>query len=337
MSEKVLISVALCTYNGERFLGEQLESLARQSRLPDELVVVDDGSTDGTVAVLENFARTSPFPVRIQLNQSTLGVTKNFEKALTQCLGELLFLCDQDDLWETEKIARMAAFLQQTPQVNVVFSDAFLVDEKAAFLPHRLWDAVQLQPAQLEQWRQGKSIKLMLLGNRVAGCTMALRKSFLDQLPPFPTDIPEFLHDTWIALVASVLNEIQFIDLPLVKYRQHPAQQVGTQRERPQALTLRKRLSRPHREKLAPLQKTHAELSKLYGYLQRIVPTDNENMRLIAEKICFLSMRSTLPDNRLLRLPPILKEWRKGNYYRFAEQNTTAKGVFLTALGDFLE
>jgi glycosyltransferase involved in cell wall biosynthesis len=318
-------------------LGEQLESLARQTRLPDELAVVDDGSTDATVALLEKFAQTSPFPVHITVNTGNLGVTKNFEKALTQCRGEFLFLCDQDDLWEAEKIARMTAFLEQTPQVNVVFSDAFLVDEKAVLLPNRLWEAVQLLPAQLEQWRQGKSIRLMLLGNRVAGCTMALRKSFLEKLLPFPTDIDEFLHDTWIAFVASVLNEIQFIDQPLVKYRQHPAQQVGTQRERPQALTLRKRLSRPHTAKLAPLQKSHTELSKLYGYVQRIVPTDNENMRIIADKIYFLNMRAHLPNNRLMRLMPILNEWSKGSYRRFAEQDTTAKGVFLTALGDFLE
>jgi hypothetical protein len=103
------------------------------------------------------------------------------------------------------------------------------------------------------------------------------------------------------------------------------------------ALTLRQRLSRPHEEKLTPFQKQHHELNLLYGHLQRVVPKDNRNLKIVAEKIHFLSIRASLPNNRLLRITPIIKQWFKGNYHRFADQDTTSTGIFMTALGDVLE
>lgn len=336
-SHKTLISIALCTYNGEQFLLEQLESLLNQTKLPDELVVCDDGSTDGTVAIIQEFAKIAPFKVRIFINETTLGVTKNFEKALTLCKGDLLFLCDQDDIWEANKLAEVIAFLEKNSDLSVAFSDALLVDERGIYLQKRLWEIVQLGEIQLNTWRSGKSIELMLIGNRVAGCTMAIRRSFLQTITPFPTDIPDFLHDTWIAFVASLLNQIQFIELPLVKYRQHPMQQIGTRQKELPILTLRQRLKRSHESKLTPLKQQYEALLLLYTYLQKIIPADNKNLKVIAEKVYFLSVRASLPHNRLLRIGPIFKQWRKGNYPRFADQDTTKIGICMTALGDILE
>ncbi len=336
-TNKVLISVALCTYNGEQFLWEQLESLARQTQLPDEVVVCDDCSLDQTVELVKRFARIAPFKVRVFVNEQQLGVTKNFEKALTKCEGDLLFLADQDDIWEAEKIAKMARFLEKNPTVNVVFSDAVLVNEQAKPLHKTFWEVVRLHAAQLEQWRMGESLKIMLVGNRVAGCTMALRKSFLQTLLPFPSDIPEFLHDTWIAFAASVLDQIQFIAEPLVQYRQHSAQQVGTQPKNLVPLNLKQRLARPHRQKLLPFKQRQQELLRLYRHLQRVVPKDHKNLKIVEEKLHFLTVRANLSSNRVLRLVPVFKQWIKGNYHYFADQDTSAKGIFMTALGDVLE
>src|SRR5215470_8302349 len=98
------ISVAMCTYNGARFLAEQLGSLAAQSRLPDELVVCDDGSTDESAEIVKDFARHAPFPVRLEVNEENLGATKNFEKAIGLCRGEVIALSDQDDVWYPKKL-----------------------------------------------------------------------------------------------------------------------------------------------------------------------------------------------------------------------------------------
>lgn len=336
-TNKSLISVALCTYNGERFLWEQLESLARQTQLPDELVIYDDRSTDNTVDLVHKFALTAPFKVCVFVNEQQVGVTKNFEKALTQCTGDILFLCDQDDVWHPEKISHMAAFLEQNPALNVVFSDALLINEQGEPFQTTFWDVVRLQSVQLQQWRQGESIRVMLIGNRVAGCTMALRKSFLNQLLPFPLDIPDFLHDTWIAFVASVLDQIQFIPEPLVNYRQHAAQQVGTQPKNLVPLSLTQRLARPHQQKLIPYQQRQRELQTLYNHLQRVVPKENKNLKIVEEKLHFLTVRASLPGNRMLRLVPVFREWIRGNYHYFADQDTSPRGIFMTALGDVLE
>ncbi|MEZ4903934.1 MAG: glycosyltransferase family 2 protein [Spirosomataceae bacterium] len=336
-NHKVQISIALCTYNGENFLREQLRSLSLQTQLPDEVVVCDDGSTDGTVALLQKFVEEAPFKVRILVNEQTMGVTGNFEKVLLHCEGDILFLCDQDDIWEANKIAEITTFLAQNPSVQVAFSDALLVDEQGKSLSKKLWEIVRLNPSQLHQWHLGNSIQLMLVGNRVAGCTMALRRSFLQTITPFPTHIPDFLHDTWIAFVASLLNQIQFIDSPLVRYRQHPMQQVGTRSKNNTALTFRERIRRPHEAKLTPLKQQYEALNLLYTNLQKVVPSNNKNLKIVAEKLHFLSIRASLPNNRLLRIIPTFKEWRKGNYHLFADQDTTPLGICMTALGDILE
>src|SRR6266567_6944512 len=108
---KSRISVAMCTYNGARFLREQLESIAAQSRLPDELVVCDDGSTDETVETIKAFVGRAPFAVRLEINSKNLGSTKNFEKAIGLCEGEIIALADQDDVWKPQKLAVLEATL----------------------------------------------------------------------------------------------------------------------------------------------------------------------------------------------------------------------------------
>lgn len=336
-SHPQLISVAMCTYNGAEFVTKQLESIQNQTLLPDELVVCDDGSTDNTLLLVEQFAQHAPFPVRIFKNEQQLGVTKNFEKALTSCQGDLLFLADQDDCWLPEKVAHLSKVLRDNPTTNVVFSDAFLVDEYAQPLPQRFWEVVRFGPTQQQQWTQGKSIDVLLVGNRVAGCTMAVRRSFVETILPFPTDISEFLHDTWMAFVASVFDQIRFVPEPLIQYRQHGSQQVGTKSKEVQSVTLKNRFSRPHQAKLAPLQKQAAELNRTYTHLARVVPSSHPNLQVVAEKVHFLNVRAHLPDNRFRRIWPTLQQWRKGNYHRFADQDATTTGILLTALGDILE
>ena len=120
------LSVALATYNGERYLGEQLESILRQTRLPDELVIFDDASTDSTPAIVQEFAKAAPFPVRFQINAERLGSTRNFEAAIRACSGDIIFLCDQDDVWYPDKIARMEERFIKDPEAGAVFTDADL-------------------------------------------------------------------------------------------------------------------------------------------------------------------------------------------------------------------
>src|SRR5690349_20095217 len=130
MNEKP-ISVAMCTYNGARFLPEQLESIAAQTRLPGELVVCDDRSTDESAEIVRDFARRSPFSVRLEINQENLGSTKNFEKAIGLCQGEIIALADQDDVWHGQKLSCLAGVLENDDRIGAVFSDAELIEENS--------------------------------------------------------------------------------------------------------------------------------------------------------------------------------------------------------------
>ncbi|MFT5276204.1 MAG: glycosyltransferase involved in cell wall biosynthesis, partial [Saprospiraceae bacterium] len=123
------ISIALTTYNGAAYLQAQLNSYLVQERLPDELVVCDDVSTDETVTILEAFKKTAPFQVRVIINELNLGFTKNFEKALLNCSGDLVFLSDQDDVWYPEKILVVVKAFLQNPDKYLLIHDGDLVDE----------------------------------------------------------------------------------------------------------------------------------------------------------------------------------------------------------------
>src|ERR1700733_5344548 len=129
----------MCTYNGERYLREQLDSITSQTMLPAELIICDDGSVDSTLKIAEDFAHSSPFKVRVQRNSKNLGVTKNFEQAICLSSGEFIALCDQDDVWYPQKLAALSAKLSANPLAGGVFSNADLIDENSRPLGKELW------------------------------------------------------------------------------------------------------------------------------------------------------------------------------------------------------
>jgi Glycosyltransferases involved in cell wall biogenesis len=218
------VSIALCTYNGERFLDEQLRSISEQSRLPDEVVVCDDRSTDSTWEILERFRDNAPFPVRLTQNETTLGSTKNFENAITLCSGEIIFLCDQDDVWNSIKIERMAVRFERDDQLAILFSNGRLVDENLKPLGRELWDLVF--PNAMRKAFTGQPFETLLWQNAATGAAMAFRSRYRNEILPFP-QISGQIHDAWIALVLSQIGKIDTINEPLFSYRQHSGQQLG--------------------------------------------------------------------------------------------------------------
>jgi glycosyltransferase involved in cell wall biosynthesis len=218
------LSVALCTYNGSAHLSEQLKSLARQSRPADELIVFDDASTDGTGEILERFAAEARFPVTIRANPERLGSTKNFEHAIGACNGDVISLCDQDDVWREDKLALTeAAFLRQ-PDLGFVFGDADVCDESGKALGYRLWDSVRFFPRLRRQMENGRGFEVLLRQNVVTGATMAFASKFRSMLLPIDS---RWMHDGWIALLLSAVEPVALIAEPVIRYRQHARQAVG--------------------------------------------------------------------------------------------------------------
>lgn len=219
------ISIALCTYNGEKFLQEQLDSLAQQSCLPDDLVVCDDGSTDATLDILEDFFKTAPFRARIFKNELNLGPAANFAKAVGLCEGEWIFLCDQDDSWlpdkikfSAEKMAEMEKeFGSDTP--ILVHSDAVVADQGLKELHPSLWAFQYSSP------QKGHPLAKLLNQNLVTGCTAVLNRSLRDKAFPLPETV--MMHDWWLALVAATFGQIGYIPDQTLLYRQHGKNDTG--------------------------------------------------------------------------------------------------------------
>jgi glycosyltransferase involved in cell wall biosynthesis len=333
------ISVALCTYNGTAYLSTQWQSLLEQQQLPDEVVVCDDKSTDGTIELVNQLAANAPFTVRIIENKEQLGFNKNFECALKACTGDLIFLCDQDDFWLPEKIITMTKFMNQHPQTQLAFCDAWVTDAHLMGREKHFWDVVRFNKMAQDRWQAGEAMEILLDGNRMMGCATVIRKDFLNYVLPIPSNLPgDYIYDGWMALVGAACNTITFIDKPLQLYRTHVAQQVGVRPpETVERIRLRDRITRHRARKLAPLAEKKVVLTKIDHLLNERVPTDAPGLPQLHRSLSHFSMRSSLPPNRLKRLLPVLTSMMNGNYKRYAEPAANWYAPYLAVLGDILE
>jgi glycosyltransferase involved in cell wall biosynthesis len=211
------VSIALATFNGARFLPQQLESLARQSLPPLELVVGDDGSTDETLSLLAAFAQQAPFPVRVEQNPVPLGYGANFVAIAGRCQGELIAFCDQDDVWEPRKLEVMTAWFDK-PEVMLAHHNAVITDEAGRALglvykknlPSRVYAPLATDP-----WWP------------VHGHAEVMRRQLLTFAPYQPQTLEPLdqrcamPHDRFFFFWATVLGQIAYEKTPLVAYRQH--------------------------------------------------------------------------------------------------------------------
>jgi glycosyltransferase involved in cell wall biosynthesis len=222
------VSVALCTYQGENHLQEQLDSIAAQSRPPDEMVVCDDSSTDRTLEILDLFRSQAPFPVRVHVNEKRLGPGKNFEGAIERCRGELIFTSDQDDVWHPEKLRTLVPTLVATPQVGAVFCDAEVVDERLMPLGYSLWEFLRFRGRLQKKVSGGETLAVLLRHNVMLGMTVGFRARFRDLILPIPADCP---YDVWIPILIAAVADVTMVPQRLSKYRQHEGQVVGAMKK----------------------------------------------------------------------------------------------------------
>ena len=219
-------SVALCTYNGEKFITEQLDSILRQTLQVDEIVICDDRSTDRTFEILREYQQKYPEKIRLYLNEENLRSVKNFEKAIRLCTNEIIFLSDQDDVWLPEKVETVLNYFEKNPETQVLATNGFGIDEDGNLLKNMvaIWDIPELLR------KKSHDINYFFLiafyGNIATGATMSLRREFLEEIIPFPI-IETLHHDEWIALISSANSRFELINDKLIKYRIHQNQQVG--------------------------------------------------------------------------------------------------------------
>lgn len=224
------ISIALCTFNGEKYIKKQLESYLNQTYPPNELIICDDGSTDLTVSILEDFQEKAPFPVRIYINNPNLGVRENFAKVISLCSGDIIFLSDQDDVWLPRKIEVYSNFFLQNPDCILLFSNAYLIDENGNRNENLLWDHLEFDEKNILLWLDNiNALKSLMMGRTyVTGATIAFKSTLKERALPFPNlQQLGWWHDGWLALIAAAQNGLYFISDVLIEYRLHQGQQLG--------------------------------------------------------------------------------------------------------------
>jgi len=302
----------MATYQGAEFLGEQLESIAKQTRQPDELIVSDDCSTDETVAIANRFAEGAPFAVRIFLNERNLGFSGNFERALAKSEGDLIFFSDQDDVWFPGKIERITAEFERSAGVLAVIHDQRTLDQRSG----RIFERSYFD----NQKALGLADKELVSGNFTA-----LRRELVNIVLPFP---PQIAYDFWIARLSTALNCRAVIREPLQLYRRHSSNlsQPVLSNPRPTLLSELRRMGpkdpRPHwLETLEQCQLASTRVQERSGAIDECLGQGRAKASLAGLS---LQMRSLERRIEVMSLPPlrrrieVFRSWRGGVYDQFS-------------------
>lgn len=221
MSVAPRISIAMATYNGARYLAEQLASFGRQTVLPFELVVTDDGSSDGTVDIISHFSRTAPFPVRLFRNEKNLGFADNFLKAASLCQGDWIAFSDQDDVWMDQKLARLSEVATKFADrdIAVIGHSSLIVDKDLNRTGQRLpwFERDEVLP------RAGHFGFFCIVGFSLC-CHASLIRDYDPALRPTRYREAEWTppgHDQWLSMLGNIVGNIAVISEPLALWRRH--------------------------------------------------------------------------------------------------------------------
>lgn len=314
MGRALSISVVLCTHNGAAYIREQVESVLREN--PSELVLGDDASSDDTVAIVEELVAAhrgagGATELVVRRHDPALGVVANFADALAHARGELIALSDQDDVWHEGKLARLAALFDADPALELVHTDARLVDAAGATTGLTLLQALEATPGERAGLERGDAFATLLRRNLVTGATVMLRRRVLDAAAPFPDT---WVHDEWLAMIASALGTLRLLSEPLIDYRQHGANQIGARR--PSMSDRWAKLREPREPRASGLVARNEALVAALERLGAAVPAGR--LAAARARLDHERRRRALPRVPLARVPRILRAVARGDYARYS-------------------
>jgi glycosyltransferase involved in cell wall biosynthesis len=318
------LSVVMATFNGEAFIEAQLESILSQTRLPDEIVVSDDGSTDNTLAVVKRMKAQAPSSVSWQVvtNTTPLGVAHNFRSATLRATGDLIALADQDDWWVPGKLRTLEEVLIARDAL-LVHSDAELVDESGNLLGMSVTDSLRMTRGERRGLIAGRGLAQLVRRNLVTGHTVVMRRGVVELAGEIP---PGWLHDEWWALVAAAHGRVVLCPQILGHYRQHEINQVGATKSG--FARLMERFGEPQGEFRARHLTRHEGLQAYLETHESSLP--DSSTRLLRGRIAHYAWQATLQAPRLRRVGPVVWRVVTGNYHRYR------RGIF-DALRDLLQ
>ena len=200
------ISVCLATYNGEKYIKEQLDSILPQLSANDEIIISDDNSTDDTINIIRSL---NDERIKIYVNK-TKGIVKNFENALNNASGDIIFLSDQDDVWKNDKVKKILSAFSSDNSLTFVFSNAEIIDENGISKNYNFFK---------DNEANYTSIFKAFFKNQFLGCTIAFKSELKSKILPFPYGIP--MHDWWIGVLSLFYGKVKFLNESLISYRRH--------------------------------------------------------------------------------------------------------------------
>jgi len=320
------ISIAMAVYNGSNYILQQLESLAKQSLLPDELIISDDCSTDDTLSICSKFSNTSPFPVKIISNISNLGYQKNFERALIECNGDVVFLCDQDDYWFENKIKTMIAEFSSNKNIGLVYCNGTYATKDLIPLDFTLFDTSGT--SELAKGNDRHPFDL-IKNPRIKGCTMAFLREYLPYILPIRELKNNHFwgHDYQLAFTLSSFTMVSAIEEPLMLYRVHekntshkkvlrkntPNHQIDWNKELKYSSDMVLVLRNKYIAALEIFAKIRS--SGLYFDMEKLMTMENmlnKELNILSERISIWS-----EENFLVRIKKIYVFLSKGYYFKF--------------------
>lgn len=306
------VAVVVATYNGAAWLGDQLASILAQTRRPDRIVVTDDASTDDTVCLARAALAGFSGEVIIATNSGPRGVVPNFSHGVTLASTELIALCDQDDLWRRDKLELMVAEFDRRPELQLLHTDARLVDASGRDLGGTLLESLTMTRAIRRDEHDGRAIHRLLQRNFVTGATTIVRQELMQLALPVPEG---WLHDEWFAIVAAATGDgrIDLLELPLIDYRQHGANEVGAKLLGVGGKA--KRMAEPRAERNARLLTRAEQLPERLVQLGSLVSP--EVIAASRAKLAHERRRSALPAMRRARVLGVATGLLRGDYRRF--------------------
>jgi len=312
------ISVAMCTYNGESYIQQQLESFANQSRKPDEIVVCDDASKDATVAILKKFAETAPFLVRVLQNKKNLGSTQNFVRAIHLCEGDMIALSDQDDVWRPGKLAALSEVLERDPVIGGVFSDGELIDDRSRRTGHSLWDSIGYTKEMQSQLGRDCPFEVLKKQYFITGATLMFRSEMRKHFTSIP---PIWIHDAFMTWKLAIHSKLVGIPLPLIDYRIHANNQVGVSMPSTGEL-LRGRTAA---QMVGLLEKEIQQLQVLHGEIGNLATErSREALSAVERRTHYLSVRAAI----ISRPRSVRALWALSAYPQYSEFGKGWRSVF---------
>lgn len=311
--EEPKISVAMATYNGEKYIKEQLESILKQTFVPDEIIICDDNSNDNTIGIIDNTLKKEDIKYSVIKHERNEGVVKTFKEALKASTGDYVFLCDQDDYWYTDKVERFIDVFKRSKEINVILSDANITDEKLVKQRKTLWETLKFYPQNKDYNSLNEYIKKeMFKRNIFTGMCMCVRKSWLDNLPDYSNFM---LHDEFMGWNALIDSSIYLLQKSTAAYRQHNNNAVGAGKH--------KKYVNKKQFKEAVKKSNIRTLNKFENL--ELLFQNNRSYNDLVKAINFYQYRIKLFSwPRLIKIKKFLIEYSQGNYSKFCSSTEHA-------------